>query len=100
MHRLNALPLNYVLLCLEKSIVVYLIMLFRLFRNLVKYDSLPEEIEALTKIRYKDPGAISTISGDKSEVKVEFHREVKAIAPGQSAVFYEDKDLIGGGIIQ
>jgi len=68
--------------------------------NLVKYESLPKDIEALTKIRYKDPGAISTLSGNKSEIEVVFHNKVKAIAPGQSAVFYEGKDLIGGGIIQ
>lgn len=68
--------------------------------NLMKYERLPDKIEALTKIRYKDPGAISTISGDESEVKVDFHQGVKAIAPGQSAVFYEGMDLIGGGIIQ
>ena len=68
--------------------------------NLMKYECLPDKIEALTKIRYKDPGAISTISGDESEVKVDFHQGVKAIAPGQSAVFYEGIDMIGGGIIQ
>ncbi len=32
--------------------------------------------------------------------RVEFDEGVKAIAPGQSAVFYEDDDVIGGGIIQ
>ncbi len=68
--------------------------------NFMKYECLPDKMEALTKIRYKDPGAISTISGDESKVKVEFKQSVKAIAPGQSAVFYEGADLIGGGIIQ
>ncbi len=34
--------------------------------NLMKYERLPDKIEALTKIRYKDPGAISTISGDNT----------------------------------
>jgi tRNA-specific 2-thiouridylase len=32
-------------------------------------------------------------------MKVEFMTEVSAIAPGQSAVFYEGEDMIGGGII-
>jgi len=33
-------------------------------------------------------------------VQVEFLANVKGIAPGQSAVFYEGDDVIGGGIIQ
>ena len=33
-------------------------------------------------------------------MKVRFYENVKGIAPGQSAVFYEGDDVIGGGIIQ
>jgi tRNA-specific 2-thiouridylase len=33
-------------------------------------------------------------------VQVRFYEEVKGVAPGQSAVFYEGDDVIGGGIIQ
>jgi len=33
-------------------------------------------------------------------VKVNFYENAKGIAPGQSAVFYEGDDVIGGGIIQ
>lgn len=68
--------------------------------NMVKYASLTEPTEALTKVRYKDPGNLSTISQYDNRMKVEFHGEVKAIAPGQSAVFYEENDLIGGGWIE
>jgi tRNA-specific 2-thiouridylase len=68
--------------------------------NMVKYASLTEPVEALTKVRYKDPGNLSTISQHDNRMKVEFHGEVKAIAPGQSAVFYEENDLIGGGWIE
>jgi tRNA-specific 2-thiouridylase len=28
-----------------------------------------------------------------------FHRPVRAVAPGQSAVFYDGDDVIGGGFI-
>jgi tRNA-uridine 2-sulfurtransferase len=32
-------------------------------------------------------------------VKVVFHVPVQAVTPGQSAVFYEGDDVIGGGFI-
>jgi tRNA-specific 2-thiouridylase len=68
--------------------------------NLMKYDQIPEGMEAVTKIRYRDQGTLSQLSpamGDK--VDVEFLANVKGVAPGQSAVFYEGDDVIGGGII-
>ena len=34
-----------------------------------------------------------------NELEVIFHKEVQGIAPGQSAVFYEGNDLLGGGFI-
>jgi tRNA-specific 2-thiouridylase len=68
--------------------------------NWIKYSSLPEEMEALTKIRYKDKGSLSSIRPEGSSVVVRFFEKAKGIAPGQSAVFYEGNDVIGGGIIQ
>lgn len=68
--------------------------------NLVKYESLPEGMELLTKVRYKDRGTMSELSvNTEGEIVVDFAQEVKGIAPGQSAVFYEGKDLVGGGFI-
>jgi tRNA-uridine 2-sulfurtransferase len=67
--------------------------------NMVKYASIPEPIEALTKIRYKDKGTMSSIVETENKIKVDFHHSVNAVAPGQSAVFYEGDDLLGGGII-
>lgn len=68
--------------------------------NLIKYDSLDQPIEAITKIRYKDAGAHSTVEMTDNKIKVTFHKPVSAIAPGQSAVFYEGDDVIGGGFIE
>ncbi len=73
--------------------------------NLIKYDFISPGMEATTKIRYKDKGALSNIYPDTSTglsgtMKVRFYENVKGIAPGQSAVFYEGDDVIGGGIIQ
>ncbi len=68
--------------------------------NLIKYESLQSKQEVLTKIRYKDAGTFSTIEEVNGEIKVLFNKKVSAIAPGQSAVFYDGDDLIGGGIIK
>lgn len=68
--------------------------------NWLKYDSVGDGMEAITKIRYKDKGALSHLSAYENGVKVRFYEDVKGIAPGQSAVFYEADDVIGGGIIQ
>jgi tRNA-specific 2-thiouridylase len=68
--------------------------------NLIKYDSITPGMEATTKIRYKDKGALSNIYPEGNSMKVRFYENVKGIAPGQSAVFYEGDDVLGGGIIQ
>jgi len=67
--------------------------------NWMKYDVLPQNAEVLTKIRYRDEGALAHISSHEKGVQVDFNHMVKGIAPGQSAVFYEGDDVIGGGII-
>jgi tRNA-specific 2-thiouridylase len=68
--------------------------------NWIKYEGLTGEVEAITKIRYKDKGSLSTLTPVGNEVSVRFFEKAKGIAPGQSAVFYEGDDVMGGGIIQ
>lgn len=68
--------------------------------NLIKFTSLEKPTEALTKIRYKDKGTMSTLEQDGDRMKVTFHNLVSAVAPGQSAVFYDGDDVIGGGFIE
>ncbi|MEO7082366.1 MAG: tRNA 2-thiouridine(34) synthase MnmA [Flavobacteriales bacterium] len=67
--------------------------------NFQKVPKLVGEMETTTKIRYKDKGAPATISMENEHVRVDFHAQVKGIAPGQSAVFYDGDDVIGGGFI-
>jgi tRNA-uridine 2-sulfurtransferase len=69
--------------------------------NLQKYATIPEGgLETTTQIRYNDGGAVSNIkSGFNGNIDVEFFANVKGVAPGQSAVFYEGDDVVGGGII-
>lgn len=68
--------------------------------NWQKYDGIGAGMEAVTKIRYKDKGGAGNLYTYQNGVVVRFYEDVKGIAPGQSAVFYQDDDVIGGGIIQ
>ena len=67
--------------------------------NLQKYETILGDMPAITKVRYKHAGEASTLKQIGDRIKVEFDKPVSAIAPGQSAVFYENDDMIGGGII-
>lgn len=68
--------------------------------NMIKYDQITAEMNAVTKIRYKDAGTESLIMPEGDMIRVNFDHAVNSIAPGQSAVFYEGDDVIGGGIIR
>lgn len=68
--------------------------------NIMKYDRLPDELEVVAKIRYRDQGTLSHVRQiSDHQVEVEFLANVRGVAPGQSAVFYEGDDVVGGGII-
>lgn len=84
--------------------------------NMQKYADVQEGLPADTRIRYKHDGAPSflfpeypadnydetnaAVSRVPDRMRVRFHAPVDAIAPGQSAVFYEGDDVIGGGHIE
>ena len=68
--------------------------------NWIKYEGLEKETEVTTKIRYKDSGSLSLVTPNAAGVGVRFFEKAKGIAPGQSAVFYEGDEVVGGGIIQ
>ena len=67
--------------------------------NMQKYAAITDRTPAITKVRYKHDGESSVLCQKDDRIKVEFMHEVSAIAPGQSAVFYEGNDVIGGGNI-
>ena len=67
--------------------------------NWIKYDGITNGMEAITKVRYKDRGTLSNLYNHDRGIRVKFYHDAKSIAPGQSAVFYEGDDVIGGGII-
>ena len=67
--------------------------------NFIKYDRFPENTNLLVKVRYKDAGVFCEVFPQDDHYLVNFCDEVSAVAPGQSAVFYEGNDVVGGGII-
>ncbi|MBI5218963.1 MAG: tRNA 2-thiouridine(34) synthase MnmA [Bacteroidia bacterium] len=68
--------------------------------RLMKYETLPQNFEANIKIRFRNQGYKGKISIFEDKIKVEFQETVTAVTPGQSAVFYEGSDVVGGGIIE
>ncbi|MFO7868173.1 MAG: tRNA 2-thiouridine(34) synthase MnmA [Bacteroidales bacterium] len=68
--------------------------------NFLKYDELPIHKDIYVKIRYNTkPVVCSVTKKNKTEYEVFFKENVSAVTPGQSAVFYEDNDVIAGGLI-
>ncbi|MBI2374926.1 MAG: tRNA 2-thiouridine(34) synthase MnmA [Deltaproteobacteria bacterium] len=58
-------------------------------------------VRARVKIRSRDPGTSADVHLEPDgSVEVRFDQPVRAIAPGQAAVFYVDDEVIGGGFIR
>ncbi len=69
--------------------------------NFVSIADAEREIRARVKIRYRNPAEPATVQPlSRDRVKVVFDRPMKAITPGQSAVFYDGERVLGGGIIE
>ncbi|MBK9735719.1 MAG: tRNA 2-thiouridine(34) synthase MnmA [Saprospiraceae bacterium] len=68
--------------------------------NMMKYPEIYPGMEAITQVRYNDKGVMAALQPSGDKINVEFYANVRGIAPGQSAVFYEGDDVIGGGIIE
>ncbi len=69
--------------------------------NLLLFDNITEEIEVEVKTRYSSKSAKAKIIEleDGNSIKIVFYEPQRAITPGQSAVFYIDDIVIGGGKI-
>ena len=50
-------------------------------------------------VRYNSAGTLAQIFPEGQEIRTEFMANVRGIAPGQSAVWYDGDDVIGGGRI-
>lgn len=68
--------------------------------NWMAIESPSEPLRADVKIRYLHTAAAATVTPvDNGRVRVRFEKRQRAITPGQSAVFYADGAVLGGGII-
>lgn len=69
--------------------------------NWVSFDPPSEPERCRVKIRYNDPEGFSAwlIPGEDGSVEVRFDEPVHAVTPGQSAVWYRDDAVWGGGMI-
>ncbi len=68
--------------------------------NLVALERLREPLRVTAKVRYLDTStpAIVTAEGN-GRIRVTFDVPKRAIAPGQSVVFYDGEEVVGGGVI-
>ncbi|MFQ5607993.1 MAG: tRNA 2-thiouridine(34) synthase MnmA [Candidatus Zixiibacteriota bacterium] len=61
----------------------------------------PAPLQARVKVRYlHQPAAATVIAEGADSVRVRFDEKQRAMAPGQSAVFYQDRAVLGGGVIE
>jgi tRNA-specific 2-thiouridylase len=58
-----------------------------------------EPITVIAKIRYKSKEAKAIVFPRNDSVDVHFAQPQKAVTPGQAIVFYNDGEVLGGGII-
>ena len=68
--------------------------------NLLAIDDINNPIKVNTKIRYSSKETPSTIYKiDNNTVRIVFDEPVRGATPGQSAVFYDEDIVVGGGKI-
>jgi tRNA-specific 2-thiouridylase len=67
--------------------------------NLLLFDKIGKPLEVEVKTRYSSKQAKAKIVQENKLIKVEFDEPQRAITPGQSAVFYLDDIVVGGGKI-
>ncbi len=68
--------------------------------NFIPFDWPAAEIRVTAKIRHNHPGAPAVVRpAAERRVEVIFDVPQRAITPGQSAVFYQEDLVVGGGVI-
>lgn len=67
--------------------------------NLMKYEQITDGLEVTAKIRYRNAGGKAHLYQEGDQLRVVFVEPIDSITPGQSAVFYQEDDVVGGGVI-
>ncbi|MCH2170978.1 tRNA 2-thiouridine(34) synthase MnmA [Myxococcota bacterium] len=64
--------------------------------------NVPESpLRAVVRVRYRHEGAPARVEPtDRDRVRIYFDNPVRAVAPGQAAVFYQGESVLGGGWIR
>jgi tRNA-specific 2-thiouridylase len=69
--------------------------------NIIDPDFAPSEFSCEVKIRYRhQPASAEVRFFDDKRAVVLFDQPQRAITPGQSAVFYDGEEVLGGGVIE
>lgn len=68
--------------------------------KLTKYEDFEDGMPVDCRVRYRSASVGARLYHSDGGIRVEFDAPVESVTPGQSAVFYEGDDLIGGGIIE
>lgn len=68
--------------------------------NLLLFDEIKEPLECEVKVRYStNQNQCTIIQLDENTIKVSMQEPIRAVTPGQSAVFYLGDIVVGGGKI-
>ena len=69
--------------------------------NFIPRSDLSDSTSVTAKIRYKHKQAGALLSPlEKNRARLKFDTPQRAVTPGQSAVFYDNELVWGGGIIE
>ena len=67
--------------------------------NFIPFDALEKPLEVSVKVRHGQSETKGLLFYKNNDLFVEFEKQVRAPNKGQSAVFYLDDIVVGGGII-
>ncbi len=68
--------------------------------NWIPHTPQTKTFECLARFRHRQPLQKVTVTLHEDKVEVKFAQKQRAITPGQYVVFYNEKDCLGGGIIE